>query len=225
MLFWLDNLKYMGYALVMKTLSQKVVEAYTPHQTTLREVGRVVGIDHHRVKRILEAEGVAIVKGKRGAFTDEHRANISKSCKGRKTWNQGRKMPKNSLYKNMIAHLRFDVELSWIEKFEDIEKMKFLNSCISKRKGRFEVSNDWYISYVEKFYNEKQFNRIYNVWITNGKEKYLRPTIDHINPRANKGGNGLENLQFLTWFENRAKCDMTQSEWDHLKTNMNKYLV
>ena len=158
-------------------------------------------------------------------FSEEHRRKISESCKGRKTWNKGKKMSKSSLYKNMVSHLRFNVDVAWIEKFEDIERLKFLNSCISKRKDRFEVSDSWYVSYIEKFYSDQQFNRIYQKWLSNGKDKYLRPTIDHINPRASGGKNDLNNLQFLSWFENRAKCDMTQSEWDRLKININQYLV
>ena len=35
----------------------------------------------------------------------------------------------------------------------------------------------------------------------------------------------LENLQFLSWFENRCKNDMTQLEWDEIKKNINKYFV
>ena len=57
----------------MKTINQKVIDVYIPHETTLREVGRIVGIDHHRVKRILDSEGVSIVKGKQTPFTDEHK--------------------------------------------------------------------------------------------------------------------------------------------------------
>ncbi len=53
----------------------------------------------------------------------------------------------------------------------------------------------------------------------------MRPTIDHITPKANKGGNDLENLQFLSWFENRCKNDMSQKEWDLLKLNINNYFI
>ena len=41
-----------------------------------------------------------------------------------------------------------------------------------------------------------------------------------------KGGkNSLDNLQFLTWFENRCKNNMTQKEWDKLKQNINNYFI
>ena len=33
------------------------------------------------------------------------------------------------------------------------------------------------------------------------------------------------DLQFLTWFENRCKNDMTQTEWDNLKLTIEEYFV
>ena len=35
----------------------------------------------------------------------------------------------------------------------------------------------------------------------------------------------LDNLQFLSWFENRCKNDMSQEEWDVLKSNIQEYFV
>ncbi len=41
-----------------------------------------------------------------------------------------------------------------------------------------------------------------------------------------KGGtNSLDNLQFLSWFENRCKNDMRQEEWDVLKSNIQEYFI
>ena len=39
------------------------------------------------------------------------------------------------------------------------------------------------------------------------------------------GTNELSNLQFLLWFENRCKNDMTQAEWNTLKTNIKGYIL
>ena len=93
------------------------------------------------------------------------------------------------------------------------------------RGGRFDLTTEDYVGYINKFYNDPQLEGLYLVWIFSGKDKWLRPTIDHIDPRAKGGNNDLENLQFLTWFENRAKCDMTQDEWNSVKLNMKDYLI
>lgn len=53
----------------------------------------------------------------------------------------------------------------------------------------------------------------------------MQPSIDHINPKANWWDNNLDNLQFLTWFENRCKNDMNQEEWNLLKNNIDKYFI
>ena len=139
---------------------------------------------------------------------------------------KGKKMPKNSLYKNMATHIRFKVPLVWLKQFEDIEKLKFLNKAITPRDIRFKVDTRWYVEYILKFYYDKQFNDIYFKWLSGGKkDNYLRPTIDHKNPRAKGGNNDLDNLCFLTWFENRAKNDMLLVVWQEMKKNIKKYLI
>ncbi len=208
----------------MKTIEQKILKTYIPYKNTLREVARIIGTNHHRVKKVLVDNGVKVVKGKRGAFTKEHRENISRACRGRKTWSKGKKMPKSSLYKNMASHIRFDVSAEWLSKFEDVEKLKFLNACISDRAGRYNETTGWYKEYIKKFYTDTQFNQIYSKWL-GSNDNYLRPTIDHIDPKANGGSNKLDNLQFLTWFENRTKNDMSQVEWQKIKNNLKRYLL
>ena len=42
-------------------------------------------------------------------------------------------------------------------------------------------------------------------------------------PKSKGGTNDLKNLQFLTWFENRSKNNMTQNEWNKLKLNIGEY--
>jgi 5-methylcytosine-specific restriction endonuclease McrA len=206
-------------------IEKEILKAYVPYKTTLREVARICNTDHHRVKRVLIKNGVEVVKGKMGPFTDEHRANISKGCKGRGSWNKGRKSTTQMIYKNMAAHLRFDIDWMWLSQFDDIEKLKCLNNCITNREGSFEVDAEWYMQYILKFYSDYQFNSIYEKWIESGKEKYKKPSIDHINPRSNGGLNALDNIQFLSWFENRCKNNMSQSDWDLLKSKISDYFI
>ena len=102
-------------------LESNVLSSYVAGATSLREVAVKCGIDHHQVKRILLKNGIVPVKAKRKPFTEEHKRKISKSCTGRKSWISGKKVTKEMLYKNMVVHLRFDVDFCWLSQFEDIE--------------------------------------------------------------------------------------------------------
>lgn len=42
---------------------------------------------------------------------------------------------------------------------------------------------------------------------------------------TNGGDLNLDNLQFLSWFENRCKNNMTQAEWNRVKENIGEYLI
>ena len=163
--------------------------------------------------------------GRKRPVSELHRQNISKACKGRKIYNEGKKMPKRSLYKNMQAHLRFNVSLEFLQQFDDIEKLKMLNRMATSRSGRFEISDTDYQLYILRFYYDDAFNKIYQKWLNSGKEKYFRPSIDHVTPISLGGNHSVENLQILTWFENRCKNDMAQAEWDRLKNNIGDYFV
>ena len=76
-----------------------------------------------------------------------------------------------------------------------------------------------------RFYFDKQFNLLYDRWNKSGCKPYMKPSIDHITPKAKGGTNALDNLQFLTWFENRCKNDMSQQDWDKMKSNILEYFV
>jgi CRISPR/Cas system Type II protein with McrA/HNH and RuvC-like nuclease domain len=86
------------------------------------------------------------------------------------------------------------------------------------------MPTEWYKKYLKRFYNDIQFNLIYKKWVDWNKYKYLKPSIDHIIPVSKWWTNDIENLQFLTWFENRCKNDMTQEEWNNLKNNINNFI-
>ena len=59
-----------------------------------------------------------------------------------------------------------------------------------------------------------------------GKKKWLKPSLDHINPRSNNRSLiDLDNLQFLTWFENRCKTDIPQNEWENIKSKIKDYFI
>ncbi len=53
------------------------------------------------------------------------------------------------------------------------------------------------------------------------KRAEVPDVLDHKIPISKGGTYDIENLQILTWFENRAKCDMTQEEWEKFKNKTN----
>ena len=114
--------------------------------------------------------------------------------------------------------------MEWLLNFKDIEKLKFLNRSITKNRNKVGFTTEIYKNFIEKFYIDEQFNSIYETWIQNNKYKYLKPSLDHIIPISKNGSSiDLDNLQFLTWFENRCKNDMSITEWTNLKNNIENY--
>ena len=213
----------MGYD--VGELEHKIIDVYRPQITSLREVAEICGTDHHRVKRVLLKHGIPVLKGIRKPFTDEHRAKISASSKGRTSWIKGKKATKEMLYKNMASHLRFDIDYKWLMQFDDIEKLKTLNCCITNRSGRFDVSLEWYKAYILRFWNCPDFNTVYSRWVDSDYELLKKPSLDHIHPVSKGGDLDINNLQFLSWFENRCKNHMSQDEWDKVKSNISEYLL
>lgn len=215
-------------------LEQRIVNTYSLGGLTLRETARRCNTDHHKIKRTLKKYNIEIVKGKK-IFSEEHCRKISESRKRLKLngwvpYNTGlktsdRRNGKELLLKNMKAHLRFDVSIDWLAQFDDFEKLKFLNRAISNRDERYAVSTDWYKDYILKFYSDSQFNQLYAKWIEKAKNKWLRPTIDHITPKSKGGDNDLNNLQFLSWLENMSKTNISSIEWDFIKRNISDYFI
>ena len=174
---------------------------------SMRSIANKLGTNHKLVSRILRRNGV--------------QTRTPKNLRGTRKFNCG--IERN--YNNMATHLRFDVSKDWLRQFGDFDKLKLLNEVITNRSGRWDVSTEWYKSYISKFYYDGQFNKVYERWINSGKEKYKKPSLDHIVPKAKGGTNGIDNLQFLSWFENRCKNDMRQTEWDNLKKNIQEYFI
>ena len=173
---------------------------------SMRQIALFYGTNHKLISRILKGENIQTRK--------------SKNLRGKKKF----ECENERLYNNMATHLRFDIDYKWLSQFEDINKLKLLNDAITNRDGRWsDVDTLWYKNYICKFYNDSQFNRVYSNWINSNYETYKKPSIDHIIPKSKKGTNELKNLQFLTWFENRCKNNMTQNEWNKLKLNIGEY--
>jgi hypothetical protein len=156
-------------------------------------------------------------------FTKEHKKKISKSCKGRKAWNVGISQSREHILKNMKTHLKYTVSLDWLNTFEDIEKLKYLNRSISRKRDCEGFNTEIYKQFIEKFYNDNTFNKLYDLWIKTG-DKWIKPSLDHIEAKSKGGSLLIENIQFISWLENRAKIDIPIVVWNKIKRNINYYL-
>ena len=212
-------------------IDDAIVHQYTDTNWTLQRVADFFSTTRYKVRKILIRHGVALsAKGRRPPVPQERRDKLRKANLGRKHPNVGKTRTSLHNYRNMHAHLRFSVGLDWLLQFDDFEKLKCLNRAISPKtdKGVHRLgvlTDEFYIAYIERFWNCPQFNQVYTKWVKNNKNHYGKPSLDHIIPLSSGGDATLDNLQFLSWFENRCKNDMTQAEWTHMKNNLADYFV
>lgn len=206
-----------------------IIRLYEEERWTLRMIAEKYHTNHHLIRRRLEGEGIKITRrNSLKKFTQGHRDKISESRKALyesgaiTTWSKGKKMTRDHNLKNMKAHLKYDVSLEWLNSFEDMEKLKYLNRSITKERDKSCFTTEIYKQFIEKFYNDEKFNALFEKWqIT--KDKWIKPSLDHIKAKCNGGTLLLDNLQFVSWLENRAKVDIDQAEWALMKTRINEY--
>lgn len=172
---------------------------------SLRNIAKKCNTNHHAIERLFVRNGVFIRPRTRKPPKRKH---IDK---------------KRAQYANMMHHLRFDVTLDWLLQFEDFEKLSFLNQQITNRDKRFAETTKWYKSYIERFYFDETFNKLYQKYIQSGKSKYLKPSIDHIMPKSLGGTNDIDNLRFITFFENMCKRDIHPDKWAEMKSHIYDY--
>lgn len=197
----------------MRTMNEKeICRLYTEDGYTLRRIAAQFKTNHHMIARILTRHGIQITrKGRKMApFTPEHRRRISEGGKGRVPWSKGQKMTEAFRRANMKGRLYTNIDL---DAYPDYDRLFFLTSVLSKRRQHIGYDDTVRKPFLDKFYFDAQFNAIYDAWIASGKNRWYLPTLDHKVSQSNGGSWYLDNLQFLTWFENRAKADMNEDVW------------
>ena len=124
------------------------------------------------------------------------------------------------------------LDREYLETFGDFDKFLFLHKAIRSTIGIELMSLEEYKDYINYFYNDFQFNAVYNFWKkqerVNTFYDWAKPSLDHIIPWSRGGRHNKENLHFLTVFENLAKRDMTMEEWTEFKqttTTMSDYFI
>ncbi len=170
---------------------EEIIRKYTVEFKALTNIAKDFNVNKNQIKNILKKYNIEIRNSK--------------------------KMPKSSLYKNMMSHLQWNVDLNFLIQFEDIDKLKFLNHVLTKDRTSVHFDTKLYKQFILKFYHDENFNKIYEDWIKENKNQYALPSLDHIIPLS-KGGNwDLDNLQFLPWCVNRAKYSFSPEEWNYIK--------
>lgn len=61
----------------------------------------------------------------------------------------------------------------------------------------------------QMFLCDNRYLRLYKEWVKNGYDKQFKPSLDRMNPKKNYS---KENVQMLTWTENRFKQSATDGK-------------
>ena len=125
-----------------------------------------------------------------------------------------------------------NVSDEYLEKFnkQDFEKYLLLHKAFIRTTTHdlqyYNSHLEEYMLLIEHFWEDEQFNRVYNFWKKCSIEQvtfydWAKPSLDHIVPLSKGGKDDLSNYQFLTTFENLSKRDMTMDEWNKFKRDTN----
>lgn len=131
---------------------------------------------------------------------------------------KGKQRPNHTKINDIRVHLDENLDFS---RYSDYGKIRVLSKVLTRYRNEIGHSTAVRQSFLDRFYHDVQFNAVYREWLLHGKSQWWYPSLDHIMPTSRGGSNDLDNLQFITWFENRSKGNMTPSEWGDFKKETN----
>lgn len=194
----------------------EIIHKYVDEKLSLRYIALLYDTNHQYISRLLKRHGIETTNEKRirKPYGDSAIANFKIAARRRGKCVRQTKSTRESRLKNMKTHLRLQVELSFFEQFDDVDKLSCLNHMIRSNRVPKEFSVSDYKAFIEHFYNDRQFNRLYDEWLYYGKRLYMKPSLDHIIPVSLGGTWELSNLQILPWIVNRAKSNLSPEDWE-----------
>lgn len=71
--------------------------------------------------------------------------------------------------------------------------------------------------FVDRFVNDPKFVKLYDDYIESGKQKGLSPSFDRIDETK---GYSFENIQLMTWDENRKRLRQKFNNLEYLKKRL-----
>ena len=204
-----------------------IIESYKSGKHSIKSIAHDYNASTHRISRLLKDNNIEILQPNRKTdkrVKDLERRQQSNSIKYETPMGKY-KHTKQQLVQNMESHIMYRVPDMWFMQFEDIDKVKILNTALNYSVRTRKISDEEYMKYIETFYYDANFNLLYDLYIKSGFIDWYYPSLDHILPRSLGGLDSVDNFQFVSRLENRLRCNTPLSVWAKLRHNLGDYIV